>query len=185
MNITRNINICVFCGSMHGNSGYYSKQAFKLGYNISENKWNLIYGGGNLGLMGSLAKGYNTLQSHIISVVPRELNYSNILYSKASKKILVDNLFLRKKKMLELSDFIIVLPGGIGTLDELLDIMANNQLSKKNIKIIILNLKKYWDPLKELLYHMNKSNFINDIEKCNIHFLSTVEKTIKFIKNNL
>ena len=87
--------------------------------------------------------------------------------------------------MINLADFIIVLPGGIGTLDEILDVLALNNLSIKNKKIIILNINQYWDPLKDLIYYLNKNKFIYDIKKCHLNFINTVDKTVKFIKNNL
>ena len=182
---SKNINVCVFCGSKNGDKSNYSKNARRLGYYISKNNWNLVFGGGNQGLMGSLANGFDSSKAEIISVVPIALNKKKILYESSTKKILVKSLLIRKEKMINLSDIIIVLPGGFGTLDELLDIMALNYLGIKKRKIIILNLNKYWDPLKKLIENMQKSQFVNDEEKCHFYFFNTVDKTIKFIKNNL
>ena len=84
-----------------------------------------------------------------------------------------------------LADFIIVLPGGIGTLDELLDVLALNNLSKKAKKLIVLNINQYWDPLRDLIYYLNNNQFIYDIKKSHFNFIDTVDKTVKFIKNNL
>ena len=120
----KNINVCVFCGSRNGNNPIYLKKAKKLGFYISKNKWNLVYGGGSQGIMGSLVSGFDCSRAEIISVVPKALNIKKILYEKPTKKILVKNLLVRKEKMINLSNIIIVLPGGFGTLDELLDIMA-------------------------------------------------------------
>ena len=130
----KNINVCVFCGSKQGNKPYFLNNAKKLGYSISENKWNLVYGGGNQGLMGSLVDGFDSSRGDVISVVPISLNNKKILYENVSKKILVKNLLLRKQKMINLSDIIITLPGGFGTLDELLDILALNYLGIKKKK---------------------------------------------------
>ena len=87
--------------------------------------------------------------------------------------------------MIALADFIIVLPGGIGTLDELLDVLALNNLSKKAKKLIVLNINQYWDPLRDLIYYLNNNQFIYDIKKSHLNFIDTVDKTVKFIKNNL
>lgn len=181
----KNINVCVFCGSKQGNKVNYSKNAKKLGYYLSKNKWNLVFGGGNQGLMGSLANGFDSSRAKIISVIPVALNKKKILYENVTKRILVKNLLIRKQKMINLSDIIIVLPGGFGTLDELLDIIALNYLGIKNKKIIILNFNKYWDPFKKLIANMQKNQFVDDLEKCHFYFFNTVDKTIKFIKNNL
>ena len=182
---SKKINICVFCGSMKGNNSIYCSEAKKLGSIISKNKWNLIFGGGKNGLMGSVAEGFDSSKAEIVSIIPKNLNDKKVLFSSPNKKILVKNLFLRKEKMIDLADFIIVLPGGIGTLDEILDVLALNNLSIKNKKLIILNLNQYWDPLRELIYYLNKNKFIHDMKKSHLNFIDTVDKTIKFIKNNL
>ena len=95
---SKKINICVFCGSMSGNDGIYRSQAKKLGSIISKNKWNLIFGGGNQGLMGAIAEGFDSAKANIISVVPKKLNNEKIIFSSPTKKILVKNLFSRKEK---------------------------------------------------------------------------------------
>ena len=179
------ISVCVFCGSACGKDSAYAREMYKLGKHISNNNWNLIYGGGNLGLMGEIARGFDKSKSKLVSIVPRSLDKENILYSKPSKKILVKDLFERKRQMINLSDYIIVSPGGIGTLDEMLDILALNNLGIQNKKVVVLNLNNYWEPFQKLLLHIQKNNFLNDNEKCNLYFFDTVNKTIKFIKNNL
>lgn len=182
---SKKINICVFCGSMEGDSSAYYSSAKKLGNIISNNKWNLIFGGGSQGLMGALVEGFDTSKANIISVIPKSLNSKKIIFSSPTKKILVKNLFVRKEKMISLADFIIVLPGGIGTLDELLDALALNLLSIKNKKIIILNINQFWNPLKDLIFYLHKKEFIFDIKKSNLNFVVSVDNAIKFIKNNL
>tara|TARA_B100001989_G_scaffold113013_1_gene79252 strand:- start:1613 stop:2167 length:555 start_codon:yes stop_codon:yes gene_type:complete len=182
---SKKINICVFCGSMKGNNSIYCSEAKKLGSIISKNKWNLIFGGGKNGLMGSVAEGFDSSKADIISVIPKNLNDKEVLFPSPNKKILVKNLFFRKEKMIALADFIIVLPGGIGTLDELLDVLSLNNLSKKAKKLIVLNINQYWDPLRDLIYYLNNNQFIYDIKKSHFNFIDTVDKTVKFIKNNL
>ena len=135
--------------------------------------------------MGAIAEGFDSSKANIISVVPKKLNKKEILFPSPNKKFLVDNLFLRKEKMINLADFIIVLPGGIGTLDEMLDVLALNNLSIKKKKIIILNTNQYWEPLKDLIYHLQKNKFIDGIKKNHLNFINSVDRTVKFIKNNL
>ena len=182
---SKKINVCVFCGSTLGKNRIYKDEIKKLGLSISQNSWNLIYGGGNLGLMGILANEFDRKKAEIISVIPKTLDKKEILFLKPSRRVIVKDLYERKKKMINVADFFIVFPVGIGTLDELLDIISLNYLSIKNKKVIILNLNNYWDPLKDLFSHMNTSGFINNIKSCNMYFITTVDKTIEFIKNNL
>ena len=182
---SKKINVCVFCVSMKGNSSIFYSHAKKLGNIISKNNWNLIFGGGSQGLMGALAEGFDSSKASIISVIPKKLNSEKIIFSSPTKKILVNNLFDRKEKMINLADFIIVLPGGIGTLDETLDVLALNNLSIKNKKIIILNINKFWDPLKDLILYLHQKEFIYNIKKSNLNFVVSVDNAVKFIKNNL
>ena len=87
--------------------------------------------------------------------------------------------------MISLSDVFIVLPGGIGTLDELFEVMALNYLKINNKKIVILNFNNYWDPLKKLIDNMKKNDFIDKKNEVHIYFFNTLDKAIKFIQNNL
>ena len=151
---------------------------------IAENNWNLIYGGGKFGLMGAVALGFDTNKADLISIIPESLNNKDILYPNPTKKILVNSLFARKK-MINESDFIVVLPGGVGTLDEMLDIIALNNLEITNKKIIVLNINNFWKPFKTLLLHVQKNQFIDDFKRCHINFIDSLDKTINFIKNNL
>ena len=182
---SKNISVGVFCGSMNGFDETYLSCAKKLGCLISENTWNLIYGGGNLGLMGAVALGFDKNKADLISIIPESLNNKNILYPNPTKKILVKSLFARKERMINESDFIVVLPGGVGTLDEMLDIIALNNLKITNKKIIVLNINNFWKPLKTLLSNIQKNQFIDDFKRCHINFIDSIDKTINFIKNNL
>ena len=97
----------------------------------------------------------------------------------------MDSLFSRKEKMINLSDFIVVLPGGIGTLDEILDVLALNHLSMKNKKLVFLNINQYWNPLRDLIHYLIKNQFVYNVKKSHLNFVDSAHKTIKFIKNNL
>ena len=87
--------------------------------------------------------------------------------------------------MISLSDIFIVLPGGIGTLDELFEVMALNYLKMNSKKIVILNFNKYWNPLKDLIDNMKENQFLDKKNEAHIYFFNTLDKAIKFIKNNL
>ena len=159
--------------------------AKKLGCLIAENNWNLVFGGGRFGLMGAIALGFDSNKAELISVIPESLNNKNILYPRPTKRILVKSLFARKEKMINESDFIVVLPGGVGTLDEMLDLIALNNLEITNKKIIVLNINNYWKPFKTLLSHVQENHFIDNFKRCHLNFINSIDKTINFIKNNL
>jgi len=111
--------ICVFCGSKSGNSKNYLKIAFNLGKELSKKEYNIIYGGGRLGLMGALAEGVIANNGKLISIVPKHFKDKNILLESSSKIIFTKDFYERKKMMIKSSDIFLVLPGGYGTLDEL------------------------------------------------------------------
>ena len=119
--------VCVFCGSKSGNNIKYLKLANTLGKKLAERNFNVIYGGGNSGLMGALAEGVLAKNGSLISVIPKFFkNKMDIIKSK--KEIVTEDLFDRKSIMIKKSDIFIALPGGFGTLDEVFELIALNQL---------------------------------------------------------
>ena len=147
--------VCVFCGSKSGNNIKYLKLANTLGKKLAERNFNVIYGGGNSGLMGELAEGVLEKNGSLISVIPKFLkNKMNIIKSK--KEIVTKDLFDRKSIMIKKSDFFIALPGGFGTLDEVFELISLNQLALIHKKIIILDINNFWHSLKNLIKSVSK-----------------------------
>ena len=175
--------ICVFCGSKSGNSKNYLKIAFKLGKELSKKEYNIIYGGGRLGLMGALAEGVIANNGKLISIVPKHFKDKNILLESSSKTIFTKDFYERKKIMIKSSDIFLVLPGGYGTLDELFEVISLNQLNVINKKVVLVNINNFWSSLKILIKDLKKNGFLYTKE--NIIFKSSVAETIEFIENYL
>ena len=176
--------VCVFCGSKSGNNIKYLKLANTLGKKLAERNFNVIYGGGNSGLMGALAEGVLAKNGSLISIIPKFFkNKMDIIKSK--KEIVTKDLFDRKSIMIKKSDFFIALPGGFGTLDEVFELISLNQLALIDKKIIILDINNFWHSLKNLIKDLKKSGFLYTNKNSNIIFKNSISKTIGFIEDNI
>jgi len=144
-------SLCVFCGSRIGNDPAYEKTARELGAVMADKGIRLIYGGGGIGLMGVVAKAVMENGGEVIGVIPKFLNEMEVGKLEVSKLIITDSMHERKSKMFELSDGFISLPGGLGTLDETLEIMTWKQLKVHSKPIIIIDVAGYWSELSALI----------------------------------
>ena len=153
--------------------------------NYQKKNYTIIYGGGTLGLMGALANGVLKDNGKLISIIPSSLKNNNILSTKPFKTIYTKDFIERKKLMIKKASIFIVLPGGFGTLDELFEVISLNQLKVINKKIILIDVDNFWNPLQKLLKVIYKEGFLYNLENSNIIFKKSVNKTIKFIEQNI
>ena len=153
-------SICVFCGSSFGKKKQYREIAKQLGKHIAKNGFRLVYGGGSLGIMGSLAKSVEENNGEILGVIPKFLCNEKDITIGNSNQFITDNMHSRKMKMFNESNIIIVLPGGIGTLDELFEVLTWAQLKIHEKKIILLNCENYWEPITALFHHLIENEFL-------------------------
>ena len=158
--VKKNKNIAIFCGSKLGNNTIYKKEISVMTIMLSDNGFNIIYGGGKIGLMGIIYKIYTKLNSKIIGIIPKFLNKPEIRQQNTKTLQVVNSLHQRKILMIKKADFFIILPGGFGTLDELFEILTLNQLNLFNKKVIIFNISNYWKNLKLLIKTMHKEGFL-------------------------
>ena len=174
--------VCLFCASMDGIDPCYKKEANKIGDILFKHNYSLLYGGGVLGLMGEAAKSAHKKGVKIISVFPEYLDDPDIIFSKYQKVIKTKNIIDRKKKMIQLSDIFICLPGGIGTLDEITEVLSSAALGEHTKPIFLINNNNFWTPFVDLLDHMKNNKFIRTNRDKNIKFSSL--KNL-FVVNNL
>ena len=176
-------NICVFCGASSGSKPDFRILAEKIGTLIGENNFNLIYGAGSTGLMGACAKSAKKSGAKVIGVMPKflarienPLDDINIEFT--------SNMRTRKAMMYKKASLFIVLPGGIGTLDECVEVLTLIQLKQiKEKKIIIFNFKNYWSFLLKLLEKMKKEKFMNDNFYSDLIELKDLNKLKTFLKS--
>jgi uncharacterized protein (TIGR00730 family) len=156
------LNICVYCGSGPGTDPVFMQAAVELGIAIAKAGHGLVYGGGNMGLMGAVARTVRDGGGKVTGIIPHFLLSKEKLMEGASEIILVDDMHQRKMKMFELADAFVALPGGIGTLEELVEQMTWAQLGRHGKPIVIADIAGFWHPLRELLAHMRTTGFIRD-----------------------
>jgi uncharacterized protein (TIGR00730 family) len=153
-------SIAVFCGSKHGNNPLFTEQAVRLGNLLAENNVCLIYGGGNNGLMGSVANGVLERGGRVIGIIPELLTSWERQHDGITELIVVENMHVRKRMMYEKADAAIILPGGFGTLDELFEILTWNQLSIHDKPVYILNSGGFYNSLLEHMQLMMEEGFL-------------------------
>ena len=155
-------SICVFCGSNENIPKDYKNFAKNLGKKIANHNYRLVYGGGNLGLMGILSQSVIDSEGEILGISPISFLKNKKILISQKNHILTENMHERKKKMFDESDIFLIIPGGVGTLDEFFEILTLAQLRIHKKKIILINFDNYWESLVELLKHMIKKKFLND-----------------------
>lgn len=153
-------NICVYCGSGVGKSPAYRAAARTLGKALAEQKIGLIYGGGDLGLMGDIAHTTLDHGGHVTGIIPRFLTRKEQMLRDVDELIVTQDMHERKRLMFERSDGFVALPGGIGTLEELVEQLTWVQLGRHTKPVIVANIEGFWDPFLNVLTHMKADGFI-------------------------
>ncbi len=174
--------ICVYCGSGQGADPVFTQTAYALGADMAKHNLGLVYGGGNLGLMGTIARSVLDHGGHVTGIIPQFLKTKEQMLEGAQELIITNTMHERKMLMFEKSDAFIALPGGIGTLEELVEQMTWAQLQQHAKPIIIANIANFWDPLLTLIDHMKGNGFIR--QGCEVVPLVTdkVEHIIPMLK---
>ncbi len=152
--------IAVFCGARDGAREDYLAAADGFGRILAAREVALVYGGGNIGLMGALADGALDLGGQVIGVIPDFLREREVCHQGLSECVVVDDLFERKAHMIERADAFVALPGGIGTFDEILEVIAWRQLRQLRQPIGLLNVAGYFDPWLAALRHAVDEGFV-------------------------
>ena len=152
--------LCVYCGSSPGTDPAFTAAAHALGKILAENGVRLIYGGGSVGIMGTLAESVLKHGGTATGIIPEFLVHRERPVQNGIAQIVVPDMHVRKRKMFEMADGFVALPGGIGTLEELVEQLTWVQLGRHKKPILIANIKGYWDPLLTLIEHMRAVKFV-------------------------
>ncbi len=158
MNIIR--TVCVYCGSGPGTNPRFIEGAKALGKIFAENGIRLVYGGGSLGMMGAVATSVLDHGGTVTGIIPGFLTARENALSRAQEMIVTPDMHERKRLMFERSDAFVALPGGIGTLEELVEQMTWKQLGRHAKPILLANIDGFWEPLFALFAHMRATQFI-------------------------
>src|SRR5262245_56446848 len=162
-------SICVYCASGPGNDPAFMQAARQFGRILAENRIRLVYGGGSVGLMGALAEATLDHGGEVTGVIPEFLVNREHMLVRIQERIVTRDMHERKRVMFERADAFVALPGGIGTLEELVEQLTWAQLGRHKKPILIVNITAFWDPLRALIDHMEKLEFIRS--GLSVHFL--------------
>ena len=157
-------SICVYCGSRPGRDAAYMTAGRTLGKEIAEYGLRLIYGGGTKGIMGAVAEGALRAGGKVTGIIPRFLinkEATETALDRLDELVITDNMHERKHRMFEKSDAFVALPGGIGTVEEIVEVMTWGQLGHHRKPIVFANVLNFWDPMLALIEHMRAEGFVH------------------------
>ena len=152
--------ICVYCGSGPGTNPRFIEAAIAFGKFLAENGIRLVYGGGSIGLMGAVATSVLDHGGTVTGIIPDFLTARENVLTRVQELIITPDIHERKRLMFERSDAFVALPGGIGTLEELVEQLTWQQLGRHSKPILLANIDSFWEPLLALLAHMRATEFI-------------------------
>ncbi|MBR1121822.1 TIGR00730 family Rossman fold protein [Bradyrhizobium lablabi] len=152
--------VCVYCGSGPGTNPRFVESAIALGKIFAENDVRLVYGGGSVGLMGAIAKSVLEHGGAVTGIIPDFLRARENALTRVQEMIVTPDMHERKRLMFERSDAFVALPGGVGTLEELVEMLTWQQLGRHAKPILLANIDGFWEPLMALLSHMRAAQFI-------------------------
>src|SRR5437588_5011405 len=153
--------VCVYCGSGSESSPSFVEAVIALGKIFAGNQIRLVYGGESAGLMGAVAKSVLDHGGSVTGIIPEFLRAKENALARVQEMVITPDMHERKRLMFERSDAFVALPGGIGTLEELVEQMTWAQLGRHRKPILILNISQFWDPLCALLEHMQRLAFVS------------------------
>lgn len=175
------MKICVFCGSKTGLRPELVEEVYQFGYWMGQAGHELVYGGGRVGLMGRLADGVLAAQGRVIGIIPTFLSTEEVARNDLSVLEMVDSMDQRKRRMLEVSDAFLSLPGGLGTLDELFEMVTLQQIGLHSKPSWILNWQGFYEPLKIQIQTMQARGFVTSETQALCHFVDSFKAMQKII----
>jgi len=173
--------ICVYAASSEALHQEYADAARRLGQLIAERGYNLVYGGGSIGLMGVLARAVHESGGHVIGVIPERLRGLELAYEAADELIVTRDLRDRKAIMEDRADAFIALPGGFGTLEEIIEVMVLKQLWYHEKPLVFMNVRSFYDKLIAFFDHLVTEQFIPASHQSLYHVCNTPEQAITYL----
>lgn len=158
--MTKLTSVCVYCGSRSGENPAYEKAALELGQALANNGLRLVYGGGSVGLMGTVARACLDAGGEVTGVIPKFLQEREVMLRRVENLVITEDMHERKRRMFEEADAFVALPGGIGTLEEVVEMITWAQLGRHKKPVLLADIGGFWGPLTELMDHMISQGFI-------------------------
>lgn len=172
-------SVCVYCGSRPGAMPAYARDAEVLGRALAARGWRLVYGAGDVGLMGTVARAAQAAGADTFGVIPRHLVDREVGKTDLTRYVVTETMHERKKVMFMNADAVVLLPGGAGSLDELFEALTWRQLGLHAKPIVVLNTEGYWTPLRALIAHVIDQGFADDTLAEFVTWAETPEQAIE------
>tara|TARA_R110002012_G_scaffold147421_1_gene305922 strand:+ start:723 stop:1307 length:585 start_codon:yes stop_codon:yes gene_type:complete len=174
-------SICVFCGSSGRVDEAYRQAATQFGTLVGEKGYDLVYGGGHVGLMGIAADAALAAGASVVGVIPKFLQEYEVGHDGLNELIVTDNMHDRKRIMYERSDAFVILPGGLGTMDETFEVVTWTQLGLSKKPVVLANINGFWDPLMGLIDHLVTTGFAREENRSIIQVANSVEEIFPMV----
>ncbi len=178
-------SICVYCGSRPGRDPSHIAAGRELGKSIAESGLRLVYGGGTKGIMGAVASGVLSHGGQVTGIIPEflvDMEATRHSLGQLDELIITPDMHTRKHAMFERADAFVALPGGIGTLEEIVEIMTWAQLGQHEKPMVFANVNGFWDPMMELIRHMTEAGFVHTTHRVQPLVIDTVAQIIPAIR---
>ena len=176
-------SLCVYCGSNAGNKPAYTERAIALGDRIAKEGMQLVYGGGNVGLMGIVADAVLAAGGEVIGVIPEQLVGWEVAHKGVTRLEVVANMHERKKRMFDLSDAFVALPGGFGTLDEMFEMLTWRQLGIGNKPCAFLDVDGFYGPLVAMVDRMVEERFLHPAQREDLWHGDDIDAMLAWMKD--
>lgn len=177
-------NLCVFCGSRIGKDPDFKQAALEIAEAMSKGDWDLVYGAGSIGLMGVIADQALNLGCKVTGVIPNYIHDLEVGHDNLSEIILTGDMAVRKTLMAEKSHAFLILPGGLGTLDELFELAALSQLNQHQKPLVIFNQKGFYDPLLAQIQVMLDEEFVDQPTASIIQEATSIDQIFQLLEQN-
>ena len=181
MSSSRIRSICVFCGASVGNDPAFVAAAAELGERMADANIRLVYGAGNVGMMGTVADAILNAGGEAVGVIPHFLKEREMAHTELTEIHVVDSMHTRKRMMFDLSDAFIVLPGGLGTLEEMFEMITWRQLGRHEKPIVLISTNDYWSPFEAMVDRVVESDFAHGRVETYFRVVPDPESALDFL----
>ncbi len=181
--MTKIQNVCVYCGSSSRVDQVYKDGAAKLGQDIASEGWGVVYGGGRVGLMGIVADSALEKGATVIGIIPEHIQEREVEHNELTELVVVQDMHTRKKMMVDRSQAFVILPGGLGTLDEFFELVTWKQLGLHDKPIVVVNAEGYWTKLLETIDNIASVGFMREEDKDLFVVVDRIDEITDAIKN--
>ena len=175
-------NVCVYCGSSNV-ADNYKQAATTLGTAIAKEGWGVVYGGGRVGLMGLVADSALKAGGQVYGIIPEHIQEKEVQHEDLTELHVVDTMHVRKQMMVDRSQAFVILPGGLGTLDELFELLTWKQLGLHDKPIVIVNMDNYWKDMLKTVHYIADQGFMREDDLKLFVEVNHVDEVVEAIKN--